>query len=141
MDFFLQKESGEMKDINLSVEELREDLKAVRIKTGGSLIGINPGLKEKIVSVFEKSGMSSTDFCRSIGLSFSSLSQWRRGRKSKLRLQPNREILGFKKIAVETSSNSRITAEKNGLILEGPHGLRVVGLTPSDLAMLLRALC
>ncbi len=127
-----------MENSNSVILELREQIQALPLSKSGKRMGISRDLRKLIVSTCSSSGLSSGKFCSQVGISYSCFAKWKSelNRKS---YEPS-EKAGFKKIKIDSSPIVHV-GEKPGFVIEGPHGLRLSGLSISDVCLLWRSLC
>jgi hypothetical protein len=127
-----------MENVSSIFLELREQIQSLPLSKSGKRMGISLELRKLIVSTCSSSGLSSEKFCTEVGISYSCFAKWKRELNSK-RHGPI-EKTGFKKIKIDLPSTPDV-GEKNGLVIEGPQGLRISGLSMSEVCLLWRSLC
>jgi hypothetical protein len=129
-----------MEKINSIILELRERVLALPTSRSGKRMGISLELRTAILSAQSLSGLKSESFCKEVGISYSCLAKWKKDLNPKNK--PPSLKGGFKKVEIHCVSDSEQTQSKSkGWIIEGPHGLRISGLSVSELSSLWRSLC
>jgi transposase-like protein len=127
-----------MENISQVLSKLREQIQALPLSKAGKRMGINPELRESIVLAYSSSGLNSEMFCKEIGISYSCFAKWKSEFNSKN--QKPLERGGFKQIKIDSPQVPNVS-EKIRLIVEGPQGLRITGLSMSEVCLLWRSLC
>jgi hypothetical protein len=127
-----------MEKINSLIAELRERVLALPTSRSGKRMGISLELRAAILSAQSVSGLKSERFCNEIGISYSCLAKWKKDLNQKNNAAPLKG--GFKKVEIQ-SAPEQIGSDLKGWIIEGPQGLRISGLSISELSSLWRSLC
>ena len=120
------------------IESLRSRVLDLPKRSNGIPIKIEKTLRTEILSAFKRSGMRLADFAAKISVSSVSIRSWSKASSSPRKDQKSNAF--FQKVAFDISPNKE-TLRPTGLIVEGPSGLRIAGMTAGEIAVLWRQLC
>lgn len=110
------------------IEELKKALSELPRRADGKLRSVPEQMRTEIAALVKRDGRPTSIVARELGLSGSIVGVWvREQTKSKSKLRPIR-------IVNEVGSGTSVA------VIEGPHGLRVRGLSIVELAELMTAL-
>lgn len=119
-------------------ESLKSRVLALPRRSNGAPVKTDKVLKSDILLAFKQSGMDPGEFAVKIGVSPASIRAWSGTKNSHNQNKKFSKV--FKKIVV-----SAPTSESNpfsiGLTVEGPSGLKIVGMSTVQVAELWRKLC
>jgi transposase-like protein len=117
------------------ISKLREELESLPVNQAGRRRGISKDLRARILECQKQSQMNLNEFSQAIGISIPALGQW----KQKEKQWNSSAAAEFRRVHVEESvvSENKLSEQ---FTLEGPRGIRVVGLKVRDIAELLRSL-
>ncbi len=129
------------REVTAAIEQLRAEIEQLPQDKGGKRKGVSDDLKRRAAAVLSSSGMRLDDFARAISVSGSAMNSWRSQFRSNLNLIPNskKQLIdpGFKKVSL--TPDPKLTSR--GITIEGPNGIRITGLSASEVALLWRSLC
>lgn len=125
-----------------TLEQLKEQISSFPVSNNGRRIGMTNPFRQAVVLAFEKSELTSIEFASQIGIGLSSLKKWIHDFRSHPPSQNRRKSEAqFRKIEVTHSQERAHEIKKAFFTIEGPQGLRISGISLSELSQLWRELC
>ena len=117
----------------MNIEEIRQAVEALPRRSNGKINAIPKMLRGEILkqSKFSEGGMETVG--RTVGVSPMTIYGWKTAKNKKLR-QKNKQGREFHRVVIAEEKEK----PRPSFVLEGPGGLRILGLGLSEIAFLLK---
>lgn len=112
----------------MEISKIRESISVLPRASNGKLLRVPNELRGEIIRASNGFDGRREDFAKEVGLSYATMVGWEEGPVKK-EAKPERS---FRRVEIKTESSEK------GFTVEGPNGLRVLGLSFKQIAILFK---